>query len=302
MPKITEYASKIVQKLYSTDAALLRIMQATLYLRAVHSVHVTRRLFSSRVHCKRIKLDGFEAANSRPITLHGTLVLFSVGQCFFNLPGVFYQYFLRYSLENINNMPAVIDHFVRNISQSKMTCKLCATEIVFRSLNEHLTSLKRHLSIKHPETVAVDGPSGSKIPKISNFCVPKASASKFPTLSKLDRVTIAICVSSHGLPFNIVEDKNFGWVFKARSGNFPVHKTSANLLLKMPVTEAAVERAFSRHKIVHTRLRANLKTKNLETQLFIWYNFKRILKIASKDSKTEAVGEILTWLCNVDIA
>ena len=77
-PYIREYVSKIDQNLHSTDAALLRIMQATLYLRAVHSVHVTRRLFSSRVHCKRIKLDGFEAANSRPITLHGTLVLFSV--------------------------------------------------------------------------------------------------------------------------------------------------------------------------------------------------------------------------------
>ena len=84
--------------------------------------------------------------------------------------------------------------------------------------------------------------------------------------------------------------------------NFPVHKTSANLILKMPVTEAAVERAFSRHKIVHARLRANLKTENLETQLFIQYNFERIFKIASKESKTEDVeGEILTWLCNVDI-
>ena len=144
MPKITEYVSNKVQNLYSTDAALLRIMQATSYLREVHSVHVTRRLLSSRVHCKRIELDGFEAPNSRPITLHGTLVLFSVGQCFFNLPGVFYQAILRYSLENTNNMPAIIDHFVRNISQSKMTCKLCDTQIVFRRLNEHLTSLKRH--------------------------------------------------------------------------------------------------------------------------------------------------------------
>ena len=77
--------------------------------------------------------------------------------------------------------------------------------------------------------------------------------------------------------------------------NFPVHKTSANLILKMPVTEAAVERAFSRHKIVHTRLRANLKTENLETQLFIRYNFERILKTASKESKIEDLeGEIFT--------
>ena len=114
-------------------------------------------------------------------------------------------------------MPAVIDHFVRNISQSKLTRKLCDTEIGFRSLNEHLISLKGHLSNKHPETVAVDGPRGSKIPKFSDFCVPKASASKFPTLSKLDRVTIAICASSHGLPFNIVEDEIFGWSFEAGS-------------------------------------------------------------------------------------
>ena len=70
----------------------------------------------------------------------------------------------------------------------------------------------------------------------------------------------------------------------------------------MTVTEAAVERAFSRHKIVHTRLRANLKTENLETQLFILYNFGRTLKNASEESKTEDVeGEILTWLRNVDI-
>ena len=68
------------------------------------------------------------------------------------------------------------------------------------------------------------------------------------------------------------------------------------------MTETAVERAFSRHKIVHTRPRANLKTETLETQLFIRHNFERILKIASKESKTEDVkGEILTWLCIVDI-
>ena len=118
-------------------------------------------------------------ANFRPITLHGTLVLSSVGQCFFNLPGVFHQSILRYSLENMNKMPAVIDHFVGNISQSRMTCKVCDTEIVFRSLNEHLTSLKWHLSNKHPEIVAVDGPSGSKIPKFSNFCVLKGSIPSF---------------------------------------------------------------------------------------------------------------------------
>ena len=51
----------------------------------------------------------------------------------------------------------------------------------------------------------------------SDFCVPKASASKFPTLSKLDRVTIAICASSHGLPLSVVEDEIFEWGFEAGS-------------------------------------------------------------------------------------
>ena len=67
--------------------------------------------------------------------------------------------------------------------------------------------------------------------------------------------------------------------------NFPVRKTSANLILKMPVKEAAVERAFSRHKIVQMRLRANLKTENLETQLFIRYNFERMLKLPLRNPK-----------------
>ena len=56
-------------------------------------------------------------------------------------------------------------------------------------------------------------------PKFQNsgFCVAKTSASKFLTLSKLDRVTIAICASSHGMPFNIVDDEVSGRGFEAGS-------------------------------------------------------------------------------------
>ena len=42
--------------------------------------------------------------------------------------------------------------------------------------------------------------------------------------------------------------------------NFRIHKTLANLTLKVVVSEACVERAFSRHKLFHSNLRANLKS------------------------------------------
>ena len=111
-------------------------------------------------------------------------------------------------------MPAVIDHFTRNVADNKMICKLCSTEIVFRSLNEHSKSLKRHLSNKHPAVLTADGPS---IPKVSDFCVSRASNSKFLISLKLDRVTIAIRASNHAQPFSFVEDDVFKWGFAAGS-------------------------------------------------------------------------------------
>lgn len=80
------------------------------------------------------------------------------------------------------------------------------------------------------------------------------------------------------------------------TNSFPVHTTLGNLLKSMPVSEAAVERAFSRHKIVHNRLRANLSTERLEDQLFIRYNFERILGLAqSMTEPDEICEEILNW-------
>ena len=49
------------------------------------------------------------------------------------------------------------------------------------------------------------------------------------------------------------------------------------------MTEAAVERAFSRHRLVHTRLRANLAVMKIDDTLFLRYNFENIFNIGEKD-------------------
>ena len=67
--------------------------------------------------------------------------------------------------------------------------------------------------------------------------------------------------------------------------NYPVHQALANLIKKFPVSEASVERAFSRHKLVHSRLRAGLGVEKLDETLFIRYNFEVILKVSQKDKK-----------------
>ena len=499
MPNITDCVSKIVQTLYSTVAALLRIMQATLYMRAVRSVHVTRRLFSSRVHCKRIKLDGFDAANSRPITLHGTLVVFAVGQCFFNLPGVFYQYISRQQItDQASKLAAnwrtqiveflrgkfgtiMLDGWTNNISGVHHICFMVSASssvylwfsvnckdksadnilsMTIRTVHEltekeaiiigahadnaaNMQKSLRLLNREFPSIFNCDcvahilnlvmadvfrsienvAKAGAKVDSlVTEGAVPRYSQvrwnSKFETLKKchernlgttedqaifshahliLDVVAkhIMIIQSDKATVNEVIQAfleirqnwslftlpvetrceleiifinrwkmfserlmENLTYYFQdflgltpeaevflsvygkndpqkatqwlrcilpeSRSAdfekekeefcdtqvleaplnvsNFPVHKTSANLILEMPVIEAVVERAFSCHKIVHTRLRSNLKTEKLKTQLFIRYNFKRILKIASKESKTEDVeGQILTWLCNVDV-
>ena len=48
--------------------------------------------------------------------------------------------------------------------------------------------------------------------------------------------------------------------------NFRIHKTLANLILKIVVSEACVERAFSRPKLFHSNLRANMKAEKLDEQ------------------------------------
>ena len=41
--------------------------------------------------------------------------------------------------------------------------------------------------------------------------------------------------------------------------NFEVHASLSNILKKVAVSEASVERAFSKHKQFHSTLRANLE-------------------------------------------
>ena len=74
----------------------------------------------------------------------------------------------------------------------------------------------------------------------------------------------------------------------------------ANVLLKIPISEASVERAFSRHKLVHSQLRASLSAERLNDTLFVRYNFEKILKISRNDKEpVEVQAEIQNW-CDVD--
>ena len=59
---------------------------------------------------------------------------------------------------------------------------------------------------------------------------------------------------------------------------FPVHKTLASLVAGVTVSEAEVERAFSRHKLVHSKMRASLNAETLNDQLFIRYNLDAMLQ------------------------
>ena len=86
--------------------------------------------------------------------------------------------------------------------------------------------------------------------------------------------------------------------------NFRIHKTLANLILKVVVSEACVERAFSRHKLFHSNLRANLKAEKLDEQLFLRYNFQNMIDIASTVNQSHGESDDdddflpFEWLCS----
>ena len=50
---------------------------------------------------------------------------------------------------------------------------------------------------------------------------------------------------------------------------FPIHRLLYNILKKIAVSEAAVERSFSRHRLTHSRLRASLHPDTMDNQLFV---------------------------------
>ena len=75
--------------------------------------------------------------------------------------------------------------------------------------------------------------------------------------------------------------------------NYLVHQTLAKLIKKFPVSEASVKRASSRHKLVHSRLRASLGVEKLDETLFIRYNFEVILKVSQKDKKPIELEKVI---------
>ena len=77
----------------------------------------------------------------------------------------------------------------------------------------------------------------------------------------------------------LIDVENFGQPIE--ESNFPIHKTLVNTVLRIVMSEACVERAFSKHKIVHSNLRANLKADKLDDQLFVRYNFENVMGISS---------------------
>ena len=64
---------------------------------------------------------------------------------------------------------------------------------------------------------------------------------------------------------------------------YPIHHLLLNTVKEIAISEAAVERAFSRHKLVHNRLRATLQESTMDNQLFIRYNFETILDVAQRE-------------------
>ena len=63
--------------------------------------------------------------------------------------------------------------------------------------------------------------------------------------------------------------------------NFPFHRTLANIVLKVQISEACAERDFVRYRLVHNNLRASLSAEKQGNQLFVRYKFKTILKNAN---------------------
>ena len=71
----------------------------------------------------------------------------------------------------------------------------------------------------------------------------------------------------------------------------PILRLLCNIVSKIAVSEGAVERAFSRHRLFHSRLRANLKAESMDSQSFVRYNFETILNVAKLNSVEVEVEE-----------
>ncbi|OAF71951.1 hypothetical protein A3Q56_00272 [Intoshia linei] len=58
---------------------------------------------------------------------------------------------------------------------------------------------------------------------------------------------------------------------------FLIHTILKNVLMKLTVSETAVERCFSQHRNIHSNVRSSLFESTLDDSLYIRYNWKNIL-------------------------
>lgn len=61
----------------------------------------------------------------------------------------------------------------------------------------------------------------------------------------------------------------------------------SNFLNHIPTSEAAVERVFSRHKLIHSQIRNSLKAGTVDSMLFVRYNVSYLYKSIFADKMEE---------------
>ena len=57
-----------------------------------------------------------------------------------------------------------------------------------------------------------------------------------------------------------------------------------------------MERAFIKQKLFHSKLRAGFSDGKLNDQLFICYNFAKVLKIAEASNFQQVEKEVFSWI------
>ena len=88
--------------------------------------------------------------------------------------------------------------------------------------------------------------------------------------------------------------------FEINTADFPILSTLTNLIRNVLVSEACVERASSKHKLIHSDLRARLSTKRMDDQLFIRYNFEHLFKQQEILNLDEIVAEYSGRIVTID--
>ena len=99
-------------------------------------------------------------------------------------------------------MVNVMSNFTRDRAKGKMVCNLFQILQHFRLLlEEHFTTLSRHLENSHPEILVETNVPSAKTPKLQEYFVPKIPNQNSPRYQN-DKVTIAVCGSARFTNFN----------------------------------------------------------------------------------------------------